>query len=272
MTSPMLIPPLPREHGSWFMLLVPCAVGLFAAGTANLPAVLFVLVATAFFLGRQPLLLLVRPRPGTRAAPEARGLEFWLFVWAALAGLGMAVLLLVYRRLLLLPLAGIGLALLLYEVWRWQRSPRPDLRTEVIAAIGLAAGAPGAYVAARGVFDLQAGMVWVLSALYFLAAVFYVNLMLGWVKRNPQTLAERSDLGEAAVRAHLGVLGASVLLALFGLVPALAPVAFVPALAKTLNQVWRGRRETSFKRLGLVEAVHSLLFLALAAAAYRFRI
>ncbi len=260
-------PPLPREHGSWFMLLVPCAVGLFAAGAPNLPGVLFAFVATAFFLARQPLLLLVRP-----GQASAFTLWFWLGVWAAGSGLGMLALLTIYHRLLLLPLAGIGLALLLYEVWRASRSPRPDLRTEIIAAIGLASGAPGAYVAVHGVFDLRAAMVWVLSGLYFLAAVYYVNLMLAWVKRNPHTLADRRALGKVTAGIHFAVLAASAAFALVGLAPALTPVAFLPALLKTLNQVWRGGRQTSFKRLGLVEAGQSLLFLALITVAYRFRV
>ncbi len=261
---PLEPPPLPREHGSWFMLLVPCAAGLVAADGVNLPGLLFALVATAFFLARQPLLLLIRKGQQPRLS-----WRFWLGTWAAVSGFGLAMLLLVYRRLPLLSISLVGLALLVYEVWRWRRSPRPDLGTELLAAVGMASSAPGAYVAVRGLFDQGAAVVWALSALYFLAAVFYINLMLAWLKRNPQSQRDRWHLGLPTIRAHVAALAAGLVLTLAGWAPLLAPLAFLPALAKTLWQVPFGGRETSFKRLGLIEAAHSLVFLALLLIAYR---
>lgn len=264
-------PPLPREHGSWFMLLVPCTAGLAVAGRLNLSGLLFLLVATAFFLGRQPLILLAKESRGRQPAPAATATSwrFWLLVWGAASGLGLAVLLFHYRRLALLPVSALGLALLLYEVWRWRHSPRPDLRTEILAAVGLASGAAGAYVAAAGAFEQRAAMAWTLNALYFLAAVFYVNLMLTWLKHDPRTARERWQVGAPTLWAHALAAAVATLLALLGLTPALVPVAFLPSLAKAGWQVWRGGRETNFKRLGLVEAAHSLVFVVLLVAAYK---
>lgn len=260
-------PPFPREHGSWFMLLVPCAAGMVAAGQVSLPGALFVLTATAFFLARQPLLLLFRK--GRESAQTRWSWQFWLAAWGLVTGLGMAALLLRYGRVPLLPLASVGLALLLYEVWRWRRSPRPDLRTELLAALGMASSAPGAYVAEVGVWTQQAAVVWALSALYFTAAVFYVNLMLAWRKQDPRSQGDRWRLGGTTLWAHLTAVAGSLALSLAGEAPLLVPLAYLPALTKALWQVSLGGRQTSFKRLGLMEAAHSLVFLALLAVAYR---
>lgn len=260
-------PPLPREHGSWFMLLVPCAAGLVAAGQVSLPGVLFMFAATAFFLARQPLLLLFRK--GRESAQTRRSWQFWLGTWSGVTGLSMAALILRYARTPLLPLSLVGLALLLYEVWRWRRSPRPDLRTELLAAVGMASSAPGAYVAEVGVWTQQAAVIWALSAFYFTAAVFYVNLMLVWRKQDPHSQGDRWRLGGSTLWAHVTAVAGGLALTLVGWAPPLAPLAYLPALAKAVQQISFGGRETSFKWLGLMEAAHSLVFLALLAVAYR---
>lgn len=78
-------PPLPKEHGSWAMLIVPLLIGLILAPARHW-RVLVLLVATfAFFLMRYPLATLVKTRK------RAKVDKAYLWHWAAIYG-GIAIL------------------------------------------------------------------------------------------------------------------------------------------------------------------------------------
>ena len=90
---------MPREHGSWAVLIAPVLLGLCAAGGANAAAAgLFCLGALGVFLARPALLALLRPAPDPRARK-------WLIGYAAAAAAGFLPLLFVFARWRLLAFA-----------------------------------------------------------------------------------------------------------------------------------------------------------------------
>ncbi|MGA1199960.1 MAG: YwiC-like family protein, partial [Candidatus Latescibacterota bacterium] len=68
-------PPIPQEHGAWFMLYVPLITMLIGLQAPLEPACLLILTVTGAFLGQHTTILFFRNR-----APNGAGL--WLTLYA----------------------------------------------------------------------------------------------------------------------------------------------------------------------------------------------
>src|SRR3989338_5184304 len=142
---------LPKEHGTWAMLLVPWAVGWGVGGSATLRQILLLVAAVSLFLAHAQLLAWYRRRAAARpdlwAAAAARRL---LLILTAL-GLAAAVPLMVAMPLArLMPLVGIGaLAAALTGASLGLVTRRLDhaLPGQMLAAVGLGAFSPLALAA-----------------------------------------------------------------------------------------------------------------------------
>jgi hypothetical protein len=256
---------LPREHGTWAMLLVPWVVGCGIAGRLTAGAVMLLAGSVALFMAHNALVAWYRARPGSGTRSAA---GWWLLV---LGGLGLALLAPVavaFPPLLLAGLALAGVLLLGISLALVARRLDHALPGQALAAVGLTLNAPAAYHAAGGARGVEALALWLLDVVFFLWAVYYVRLKIeararrGGLGRPSARLA--FSLPTLAVDAVLGV-AAFAALRMAGL-PALGLIAFVPAALQALAGVARLHRPAVLKRVGFLMLAHSIAFALLLVA------
>ncbi len=254
---------LPKEHGTWAMLLVPWAVGCGVARRLAPPDLLLLAAMLLLFLAHTQLLTWLRLRLVAASDPAALGRARGLFLVLAGAG-GVAILPLLARsRLTALPalgaIAGALAAASLYLVYR-----RLDhgLAGQVLAPAGLALSAPAAYSVARGALDRTAIALWAINFLFFLGAVVYVRLKIDALKRTAALVAPAARLRFAAqtLGIDLAILAAVLIVLGFGSLSPWAVLAFAPTAAQTLVGAARLDRPARLKRVGILATAHSIVF------------
>jgi YwiC-like protein len=265
MTFARLAPPgvrvLPKEHGTWAMLLVPWAVGCGVARALPASELLLLIAAVSFFLAHTHLMtwrrLSIIGRSGTAQAPAERRLVIVFGVIGVAAALPLVPDLAGLGLLVLLGAALIAASLALVS----QRADRA-LPGQILAATGLSLTAPAAYWVARGELNRAAVALWLLNVAFFLWAVFYVKLKIDARARRAPFPSARAKLacGGDAIGTTLG----SVALAFVAVVLAsrspLALAAFVAPVAQTVVGIARIDRPARLKPLGFLLLGHAILF------------
>lgn len=248
---------LPREHGSWAVLIAPVLVGFAAARGGPLPAaLLFCCAALGGFLLRPPLQAILFSKKGETGTWAALGIA------CALALGGLLPLLFSYGRFGLgwfaLPAAGMLTLDLLVQ--RGRRSF--GFVSELSGIWVLCLGAPAAFYAARGSLTAEAWCAWGLSALYFSGPVFFVKMtaLQHRASADPRSAGELSRMRTISFVYHAAALLAAAALVHFGAAPLLAPLPFAAALAKTWRRGAQAPARVDFRRLGYQEVGYSVLF------------
>lgn len=255
---------LPKEHGAWAMLYVPLVVGLLVAGRFPLRVVLLLLSATFLFIGRESLSAWWRAFRRRRSAGDAKRLTL---VYISLAVLFAAPLVLFYRLYLLIPFGLLTAALLGTNAE--QSALRKDRSTvgEIMAIIGLAGSAAASHYVALGDFRITALWLWLLSALYFASSVFFVKMLVKSAHSREEQDRKRAWWQCALYHSFLIAILAG--LSLGAAVGPLILVAFLPVLVRAVWYLTRPVRELNLKRVGVLEILYSLVFMAFAALTFR---
>lgn len=259
---------MPKEHGSWAVLIAPILVGFAAAGGPSWPVALaFAAAALGGFLIRVPLQSLASPNP-------AAGAWRWAAGDAALAAAGTAPLLLVHGRWALLGFALPAAALLAYNLRANQRRQTFSYANEMLGIGGLCLGAPAAFYAARGSLAPEAWWSWAACSLYFLGPIFDVKA----AALRHRAAADRALLPALARQRRLAIVyhGYALLAvgaaALAGPLPPLTAVPFAAALLKT----WRRSRlrpgRVDFRALGYAEVGYAVVFTAALGLGWAWRV
>jgi len=248
-------PPLPREHGVWAWLLLPLVAGGAAAGSVNPPLLLLTIGSLAAYVVRSPLEMALR-QPAQRRAHLA-----WAGLYAIVALLALAPLLLYYNRWGLMPLGAMGAAIALPVLLSRRLRYRWRAQGELLVVAGLSLLAPIAYHAATGDFDARAAALWLPPALYGAGSIFYVRMLFEH---------RRSGAGtRGAIVPYLAVAWVAIGVgALSGLLPALTPVAFLPATLKIALALARRTAVDNVRRTGIGEVAHAGLFATLLVVAF----
>lgn len=255
---------LPREHGAWVLLIAPILVGLLGA-PIFVPAVagLFLLGSLAAFLARAPLQVLAA-RPADR---RARG---WLAVYAALTAAGFLPLIAFSGRWKLL-LFAVPAGLLLAQNLSANRSGRRfSAVNEAAGVLGLCLGAPAAYYAASSRLGLQAWLLWLLCAAYFIGPIFHVKMaaLQHRTTVDAAALPKLERMRRLSTAYHgLALLGVGAWAA-WGAIPAAAAIPFAAALTKTVLRGRRAPERVDFRSLGYLEVAYSILFVIVMGAAF----
>lgn len=262
--------PLPKEHGSWTMLIVPLLLGWLIAPAWHWQAVVLSVAAFGFFLARYPLALLVKTH--RRASTNRVYLWRWTIIYGLVTALSGGWL--VLRGLWwLVPLGLIGGLLLLFHLWLISRRQEMSAVGELSGIFGLALGAPMAYYVTSGRLDMTAAALWLINALYFGGTVFYIKLKVRQQPRQPapNRLSERLLKAKACLTYQTVALTIVILLVTFRQAPALTPLAFLPVTLKILWGAWQwqDRKSLSMVRLGLTEVGHAVAFAGLVIVAFR---
>ncbi|HEY4678365.1 MAG TPA: YwiC-like family protein [Candidatus Angelobacter sp.] len=261
---------VPREHGTWGLLLVPlisgAIVGYQATSNVSLAAALwFFLTALSAFLIYQPLeSLLGLSLIKARSQRQQRIAIFSVLTLAVIATAGVLELFHLHRGLILafgvVALGCFGIRIVLGSS-RSMRVPR-----QLIGALGLSSAAAGAYYAASGRIGRTGILLWLASWLFAVGQIEYVHLRIrtAQVKSRQQKIR----LSVAVCFLHFLMIGASLTAAFAGFAPLLLTLAFVPSLIRV--GVWLARpwRPLGVHILGFSELLQGLLFNILLVGAF----
>jgi hypothetical protein len=263
---------VPREHGTWGLLLFPlisgAIVGYVANPNASLKAALWFLLTTlSAFLIYQPLeSLLGFSLIKTRSQRQQRVAIISVIAFAVIATAGVLELFHLRRGLVL----GFGLAALgcfgvrlLLGSSRRMRVPR-----QLIGALGLSSTAAGAYYAATGRIDWTSILLWLASWLFAAGQIEYVHLRISTAHVRPRRQKLRSSM--AVCFLHLLMIGASITAAFAGFAPLLLALAFVPSVVRLSIWLVRPWRPLGIHILGVSELLQGLLFNILLIGAFLF--
>ena len=255
---------VPREHGTWAMVIVPWIVGCGIARGMTARGMLLLFAAIALFLAQHALTAWYRARrlpPARRAS--APGIVVVAFTAVGLVAVAPTLTTLTAGLVGVFVVAAIALivvSLVLIDM-------RLDhaLPGQVLGAVGLPLTAPLAYFASGGSRARDAATLWVVDVAFFLWAVFYVRLkIIARAHRQPlAALGDRVRFGAST----LGVTAALVAIALVALdagdFSPRAIVAFAPALIQSIAGTIRLDHQPRLKPVGFLMLGHSIAFAVL---------
>lgn len=263
-------PLLPKEHGSWAMLIVPILLGAIIAPVWHWRILILMAAALGFFLVRFPLALLIKTR--RRARTNRAELWRWVYIYGGITTLSGGWLLLVERLWFLAVMGIFGTGLILFHLWLVYRRQEMSVIGELSGIVGLALGAPMAYYTANGYLDSTAILLWLINVLYFGGTVFYIKLKVRQQPRlpAPNHLSERLGKAKACLAYQTVALTLVILLVTLRQAPLLTPLALIPATIKTLYGAWnwQDKQSLSLIRLGVTEIFHAVAFTGLVVLAF----
>jgi hypothetical protein len=167
--------PLPREHGSWAMFVVPLIIGFAVAAQWQWRSIWLIAAALGLFLVRFPIdtMIKTRKRPATDRATLVR----WAAIYGSIAALCGGWLIMFDQLYWLIPLGVLGVALLIYHWWLVERRREMSARGELAGIFGLALGAPLAYYVSTGTLNGSALGLWIGGGIYWrLGSRFNIGL------------------------------------------------------------------------------------------------
>ena len=252
---------VPREHGTWGLLLFPLISGAiigYRAQNASLqPALWFLLTALSAFLIYQPLeSLLGFSVIKARSQRQQRAAIISVIALAVIATAGALELFHWHRGLVV----GFGLvALGCFAVRILLGSSRPlRVPKQLIGALGLSSAAAGAYYAATGRIHGTSILLWLASWLFAVGQIEYVHLRISTAQVRLRRQKLRSSM--AVCFLHLLMIGASITAAFAGFAPFLLALAFVSSLIRLSVWLTRPWRPLGVHILGVSELLQGLLF------------
>lgn len=256
------------------MLLVPYLTGVAAVAGAATPQIFFGLAGVLLlFISRPPLMLLLKRKVVDGSFGDGSR-SLWLnFTIFAAAGLAVFSLITVVHGMWQLPLLG-GASLVMFILHTAQALRRRERSAagEFIGVAMLTVTAPLAvYLSCGELFVREAAMLWLLSALYFGASIYFIKMFMraaAW-RGKRLTLGEKLSLGRNSL-AYLAA-GAAVLTVVTSLlwVPAYAFIAFAPIYVHVVRNVFTLRPGMNLKLEGFIQAGLSLAWAGLLIMFYR---
>jgi hypothetical protein len=264
---------VPREHGTWGLLLFPlisgAIVGYGVSPNASMkPALWFLLAALSTFLIYQPLeSLLGLSLIKARSQRQQHIAIISVIALAVIATAGVLELFNLHRGLVL----GFGLAALgCFGVRLLLGNSRPmRVPRQLIGALGLSSAAAGAYYAACGRIDRTGILLWLASWLFAVGQIEYVHLRLATAQVRSRRQKARISLTVSFL--HLMMIGAPITAAFAGFAPLLLALAFVPSVIRVAVWLARPWRPLGIHILGFSELLQGLLFNILLIGAFLFR-
>lgn len=227
---------LPQDHGSWVFILSPLLIGLFTSGSWSGATIFLLLSATAAFLIRQPVTILIKAYSGRRSQRDLPAAYFWTGVYSILGLIGIIGLIASgYAFVLLLVIPGVPVfAWHLYLVSK--RSERKQIGVEIVGVGVLSLAAPAAYWVGVGSADPMGVWLWLLVWFQSAASIVYAYLRLQQrVLPAVPGLQQRIKMGSRALLYTTFNLTAVTVLAVAGYFPILLPIAY---LIQWLETIW----------------------------------
>ena len=277
-TSPAALPPLPREHGAWAMFLVPLVIGLGVgysrstisnSSNTGMVLLLFWLTALGFFLVRYPLMSVFKIRDLSAQGDAI----YWSGIYGSVALVGGVALVLMTQLWWLAILGLLGGVFLVAYLWLAVQRKETSVIGEWTAIAGAALTAPSAYLAITYSFNLTALMLYFLNVLFFGGTVYYIKFK---VREQPRVTTVMSDRRTRLLAARAPIIYSLVslitvaILFLGGWLPTLAFIAMWVPVPKILIGALERPIHVNMPRLGMIEIVHSVVFMLLVLWAFRW--
>ena len=259
--------PLPREHGAWFILLVPYLVGAwvgsaavdgsFARSMTALPAVLLL------FISRPALMTLIKRRHIDGSFGEdAAALALGSALAAGTALVFFAALFIMGGFRGLLPLGLLGGLLFGLHLWRILARRERSFSGEIAGILMLTLTAPLACYLASASFDRECLLLWLLCALYFGSSVFYVKMKLKAAARKAAsfTMAEKLSAGRHTLVYLSFMLIVLAAAAAASAIPPESLLAFAPITIYMPLSVLTLNSSANIRSEGVLQAILAVVF------------
>ena len=176
---------LPREHGSWGMLLFPFISGAVLVGSADLALLPALLAALAVFLIREPIVVLWKQRPERTAAWRTLLLTGGTL---AVSGLWLlSVLPLFWSGIL----GGAAVALTFVYVGAVIHGRQRSIPLQIVGAAGLTSSAALAYLAGGRQPDFTLLLLWLAQTVYYTGSVLKIHALIEARKQRAGTATDQ---------------------------------------------------------------------------------
>lgn len=263
---------IPREHGSWAILIVPQVSVWMASGVLSPEAFLFFLSSLALFMASAPIRNIVRYASGRgRFQIPSASMRQTAILLSFSALFAFPVVL---KTGYLLPLFGAGGILLVVVTALLNRKGPRAVVSDMLASLGLTSTALGAAVAQSGTVSADAFAIWLCNLVFFEGTILYTHYKIGIrsAKTHPDSLFRRFRSASLLLAYHLFALACAGYYVWSHPVPTVLGIAFAPLSIHVVIGVARRTRVVSFKRLGFLLLGHSVLFGILLGVMFRNRI
>ncbi len=253
---------IPREHGGWSVLFIPATIGAVAAGRFNIQLLLFFISTFFFYLARHPLSVYIKK---WKHGGEEKGVLLTISVIYLISGFLFFIPLLLYWKLYLLIPLGILVIIstIYYLFYIVPSSLERSWGAEIIGILTLCLSAIGSYYVCKSSIKIQSIYLFILCALYFTGPVFYVKMMIEFLKVKGKDTLELKKLKISCLTYHIICVILSFFLSLIAEIPRLFTIAFIPPLIKVILSTI-SKQPIPIRNLGYREVFHSILFLIIA--------
>ncbi|MDD5542528.1 MAG: YwiC-like family protein [Acidobacteriia bacterium] len=257
---------LPKEHGTWAMLLAPWIVGCGVARRFDHAALLSLAAILMFFLAQNQMMNWMRLHFANQPDSNAlRRTELLLLVFGLIGILIVSPLWVVDKLHGLIYFALLALLLTAAALFLVQKKKDRSIAGQILAAAGLSLSAPLAYYSTSRTLDHNAGILWLVNFLFFLGGVFYVQMKIDALARRKsfQRLSDRFRFAAGTL-----VMDSLLVLVAFGSLrwssfSGWATLAFAPTAIQAIAGTIRLDHPAVLKRVGIISTIHSILFVAL---------
>jgi hypothetical protein len=252
---------LPQDHGSWVFIFGPLLIGLFAGEQFTAASFSLIVAATAAFLVRQPIMIVVKAYSGRRAKSDLPAAYFWMALYGLIMLLALVGLIRAgfsYLVLLAIP----GAPVFAWHLWLVsRREERRQVNVEIIATGVLSLAAPAAYWVGIGRYNPAGWWLWLLVWFQTAASIVYAYLRLE--QRDQAADSEKAELWRMGARAFTYTAFNLVVVLALGLFSILPRFLFVPYLLQWVETVW-GISHPAFQwkptRIGIRQLIVSMLW------------
>ncbi|REJ75533.1 MAG: hypothetical protein DWQ47_08655 [Acidobacteria bacterium] len=238
---------LPREHGSWGILLEPLVSAIvIAPSLGGAFAALFVISA---FLLRQPSKVLITDLTSARMLPQTRSAGMFVAAFSVIAVASGSLALLFTDVLYLLPLT-LLLPLGVFQLYKDVSGNSRDLIAELAGSAAISASAP-TIVLAAGWTPLAALALWSVFVCRSVPSVIYVRERLRLEKG-------KSFSRNIPIALHLAGLGVVALFAFNGLITLLVLPVFVFLSIRSVSGLSSRRKQLKAMQIGIWETIYGV--------------
>ncbi|MFQ5602409.1 MAG: YwiC-like family protein [bacterium] len=249
---------IPKEHGAWAMWIMPFIIGVAAAGEIKTVTWLIFGSCLSAFAARTALGAAIRQRArNTSLAIKC----ICVGAFEIICAIAFVLPIIYSGNYNILILGLIAAALLIADLWWIRDRTERQLSAELLGVAGFSLAAPAAFIATRGVWHVEAVMLWLISFGYFAGSVFFVKLRLIRLSGKPSQRQKSERIYTRLIVAYVVLISLGTLLLPFWIpVPSWLILGFLPWIAHMLWECLYYSPSKNIHRVGWTLVAHSIYF------------
>ncbi len=245
-----LKPIFPKEHGIWFMFIIPILSTAVTVGRINIPAILFTLSSIFFFLARHPIIKIVKNLQ--KVEKLYYEVVLWACIYLFLSAILFSPIIIIYDYDYSLIFVVVILCLLVLNIIQAINKTQREIINEIINILGLTLIAPGLYYILTNSINIWSYWLWGLWAFHFIGSIFFV--------RSKAMINSYGLLSIIYYTVGVLIILLSALLSGMSLIIGLCAI---PIIMKMCYFYIKRFIKVSIYRIAIIEAIHSVLFAVL---------